>query len=419
MILRIFSILSLCAALNIATAQNLEEYFNGAKKAYSEKKFEAFYTLINKAHELHPYHQVILYQKGIAAALTNHQEESVKSLREAILINADFDLNIPDLLMLSGNKEFAAVKELQSKLKQSIIQSDTAFIIKDRSLHLESIAASERKGVFFGSSIYERKLVRIGKNGETTNFTTPTKNVAAVMGTKLHKRKKEVWICASPLPEMKNYDSAARSGVFQLELRTGKILKEFETDSIRDSILGDLIVSKKGEVFVSDSKSNCVLKVNRERGKLEVFYSNEAFWNIQGITFSDDEAYMFIADYIKGVFRLDMRTMQLIYVDRKVLSSLKGIDGLTFYKGSLIAIQNGVKPMRVTQYFLNKELNAVVDYRIIDRGHPAFNEPTNGCLVGDEFYYVANSQWSGYDENHQLLPEDKLQDIVLLKFSLD
>jgi hypothetical protein len=57
-------------------------------------------------------------------------------------------------------------------------------------------------------------------------------------------------------------------------------------------------------------------------------------------------------------------------------------------------------------------------YSILDQAHPAFNEPTLGCLDKSTFYYVANSLWSGYDDNHNLKPESQLQDVVILKVNL-
>jgi hypothetical protein len=35
--------------------------------------------------------------------------------------------------------------------------------------------------------------------------------------------------------------------------------------------------------------------------------------------------------------------------------------------------------------------------------------------VDNSFYYIANSQWGGYDENHHIKPDNQLQDIVVLK----
>ena len=40
-------------------AQDYQHFFNEAKKALGEKRYQEFYTLIKKAHELHHYHQTI------------------------------------------------------------------------------------------------------------------------------------------------------------------------------------------------------------------------------------------------------------------------------------------------------------------------------------------------------------------------
>jgi hypothetical protein len=99
--------------------------------------------------------------------------------------------------------------------------------------------------------------------------------------------------------------------------------------------------------------------------------------------------------------------------------SLKGIDGLYYYKGSLFAIQNGTNPLRLTRFELNHDLDRIVKFEVIDRKHPAFGEPTLGVVVGHTLYYVANSQWSQYGDNGEVKPDGQLHDIVVLKYSLD
>ncbi|MEQ8425102.1 MAG: hypothetical protein RIA63_10355, partial [Cyclobacteriaceae bacterium] len=183
------------------------------------------------------------------------------------------------------------------------------------------------------------------------------------------------------------------------------------------SVFGDLILNKQGEVFVSDGVSNTILKVNETTGQLDSFFKSEEFWNIQGITFSDDEKYLFISDYIKGPFRLEIATKKLIMLELETPQSLKGVDGMLFYKNSLIAIQNGVSPLRVSRYYLNQEQNKIIDCKIIDRAHPAFGEPTIGSLNGSTFYFVANSLWGAYDKEFNL-KTDLIRDVVILKASL-
>lgn len=408
------------AMITTSAQQNFQYYYGQAREAAKAGDAAKLYEMSVKANELHPYHQGALYYRGIGSAMTNKPEEAIRCLRDAILINASFSLTTNELSSLSGNKEFEALKEFQKEITTPVTHSDTAFTLKDRSLHLETVAQGEKSGVYYFSSIHKRKVLRMDEKGKVIDFTSRAQDgTTAVLGLKVNKEKNLLWVCSSPMEVMENYDTALRSSVCLYNLKTKKLLAQYTPDpSIKNSIFGDLILNKKGEVFISDSPNNIIFKVNESSGQLESFYTSEELWNIQGITFSEDEQYLFIADYIKGIFRLTLATKELIQVSREPLISLKGIDGLMWYKGSLIAIQNGVSPMRVTRYYLNSAFDKITRFEIIDRAHPAFNEPTNGCIIDDKLFYVGNSQWSGYDNNNKLKPVDQLQDIVILKTDL-
>ena len=98
--------------------------------------------------------------------------------------------------------------------------------------------------------------------------------------------------------------------------------------------------------------------------------------------------------------------------------STKSVDGLLYFNNSLLALQNSIQPMRATQYFLSDDKLYLTGYKIIDRAHPAYPEPTIGCLVGTTYYYVANSAWGSYNEQHQLVSADKLRSPVILRCDL-
>ena len=402
--------------LSSSQSNNLQYFYSQAKEAYQAGDHPKFYEMIMQAHNLHPYHQGILYQAGLAAALTNKPDESIQYLNQAIQINAEFDLSVNDLKSLESRADFLKLKDLQKELLKPIIHSDTALVIKDRTLHLESITAGESSGIFYLGSIHKRKIIKVDRQGNTTNFTSSAQDgLTSVFGVKIDLRKKVLWVCSSPMPEMENYDSTARSAVYKYDIKTGKLIAKFYPDHpAKEFVFGDLALNNKGEVFVSDSKNNIIFRANEANGKLEPFFTSEEFWNIQGLTFSPYGKYLFIADYIKGIFRLDVQEKRLTSVTPDFDLSTKSIDGLTYYNNSLIAIQNYITPMRVTRYFLNDVNDKLTHYEIIDRAHPAFNEPTIGCLSGQQFYYIANSQWSGYDEQHSLKPLDQLQVVVIL-----
>jgi tetratricopeptide (TPR) repeat protein len=401
----------------LSSAQSLQELYGNAQQARKSGDAAGFYDNITKAHKQHPYHQGILYQCGIAAALNGKTEEAVSYLKQAIQINAQIDLNIDELKSLAGLDQ---LKALQVELQKPIINSATAFIIPEKTFHIESIAKGESDNVFYFGSIHKRNILKRNPKGVISNFTAPAQDgLASVFGVKVDASKKILWACSSPMLEMENYDSTVQSGVFKYDLKSGKLIAKYlPTVNKNKFVFGDLYLNNKGQVYVSDSENNIIFIVNEQTGKLDEFFSSEQFWNLQGITSSDDGKYLFVADYIKGVFRLDPVSKELIQLTTEKEISLKSIDGITYYKNSLIAIQNAVTPMRVTRYALDATASKITDFKIIDRGHQAFNEPTIGCLYGDEFYYVANSLWSGYDKEHRLKPEAELQNVVILKSSL-
>jgi DNA-binding beta-propeller fold protein YncE len=405
--------------LVLAQSSLLQAYTIQAREAYQDKHFGLFYSAISKAHEIHPYHQGIMYQKGIAAALTNRPQEAVVLLRRAILINAEFDLTIQDLQSLRGRSDFQSVLTLQESLNRPIITSDTAFVIGDRQLHVEGIASGP-SGEFYLSSLHKRKVVRVAADGKTSDFTSSGQDgLGAVMSIRVDMKTNSLWVGSSSVTEMMEYDARVGSAVYNYDLQTGKLLGRYTPDHTASEFLfGDLVFDRNGKVFVSDTKNNTIFTVNPGTQKLELFFSSPEFLNIQGITFSDDGRYLFIADYIKGVFRLDMTSKELMMVQLATEVSMKGIDGLLFFNNSLVAIQNGVSPMRALQLFLDGDQAVITQVRVLDQAHPAFNEPTNGCIRNDTLYYIANSQWNGYDKKRQIKSHEELQDILILKATL-
>jgi hypothetical protein len=404
----------------LSAGQSVQQFYTEAVNAYKAKDFKLFYEKIKEANVLHPYHQGIQFQFGLAAALSGKNQEAIALLKKAILTNADFVLDgNQDLKSISNTKELKALLELQKNLKKPIVKSDTAFTIKDRQLHVEGIDFDKKNDIFYVGSIHKRKIVKINEKGVATDFcSSGFEGMMSVFGLKVDSKRNLLWVCSSPMQEMENFDSLARSAVFKFDLKSGKLVQKYHLPKTEaDGTFGDLILNGKGEPIISDSKNNKIIMIN-EAGDLESIFSSEDFWNVQGLALSADEKSLFISDYIKGVFKLNLISKTLEQLNCTLPISLKGIDGLYFYENSLLAIQNGVNPFRVTKLQLNKEGTAVTNFKILENNHPAFGEPTLGTVQGNNLYYIANSQWGGYEKNHQPKPAEKLQDIVVLKLPL-
>lgn len=408
-----------CATAAIAQNPEVNRYVAVARKAVAAKDYATAYDNLVKAHAFHPYHQGIMYQLGIMSALTGKPDESISYLRKALHVNAGYKLDIPELASVKGRADFQQLQQLQNDLQKVVATSDTAYVLKDRGFHAESVAVDGVTGMAYVGSVRKRKIVAIDTQGNTRDLTKSGEHgLTAVLGLRVDAARKSLWACSSPMEEMEGYDSLLPSRVYRFDLKTGKLLSQYETSAKTGHIFGDLAIGPGGQVLVSDSKTNEIYVVNEKAGTLDRFFTDSGFWNIQGMSFTDDGKYVFISDYIKGPYRLELSTRQLIKLNTLVENSLKGIDGLLYHKGTLLALQNGTSPLRVMRFTLNGSFDTIISVEIVDRGRPELNEPTQGSLVESDFYYVANSQWGGYVENHTPKPDKELQDIVVLKYRL-
>ena len=128
--------------------------------------------------------------------------------------------------------------------------------------------------------------------------------------------------------------------------------------------------------------------------------------------------HLFVADYSNGLFRINLKTKQIITLAPILNSTMLGIDGIYFTQNSLIGIQNGVNPQRVIQIFLSKSLDKIEDFKVIEANNPLFDEITLGFLVNKQFYFIANSQWNLLGENGGFSTPEKLKDVNILKIAL-
>jgi hypothetical protein len=150
--------------------------------------------------------------------------------------------------------------------------------------------------------------------------------------------------------------------------------------------------------------------------ELKMFVEGEPFISPQGLDFTADQSKLFVADYSKGIFLVDLKSKQVTNIVADF--TLLGIDGLYSYRNQLICVQNGVTPQRIVLYSLNKSLTRIDSFEVIEANNPFFDEPTLGVLVKNVFYFVANSQWASIDQNGKLAADDKLKEPLVLKLRL-
>ena len=415
--------LSACLVLAQEGQQHDARYYETlAGKAYQSKDYAAFLENMKQAAALRPDHPRVVYNLSAAYALNGRREESLQWLGRLARMGLAYDAEKDeDFASLRDSPEFANVLALLRKNRSPLGEASQAFTLREKGLVPESVAYDPSAKAFYVGSVYRRKILRVTSKGVVEEFAAERDGLWSVMGMKVDAARRELWVCTAAQPQMSNYVASerGRSGVFKFDLRTGRLAGKYMLpDDSKQHWLGDLVLNPRGDVYATDSVSPAIYVLRRGADKFETVLEGGPFVSPQGLDFSADGKRLFVADYSKGVFVVDPETKSYAPLAPAPDSTMLGIDGLYFYRGGLVAVQNGVNPNRVVRLFLSKDLSRVKRFEAVAANLPAFDEPTLGVVVRGDFYFVANSQWGTVDEQGRLAPPEKLKEPVVLKLKL-
>ena len=131
---------------------------------------------------------------------------------------------------------------------------------------------------------------------------------------------------------------------------------------------------------------------------------------------SDDVTRLYIADWL-GVIMVELGDNVAREVHAGDHNTLCGIDGLYWYKNSLIGIQSA-GTFRVMRWFLSRDGRRVLAGRVLERGTPLMRSPTTGAIRGTLFYFIANTGIDNYDDGHIVDPT-KLESVHIAVVALE
>lgn len=152
---------------------------------------------------------------------------------------------------------------------------------------------------------------------------------------------------------------------------------------------GDVAIAPDGSVFVSDGAAGGVYLCKPGCTALVPLVAAGTFKSAQGIAVSRDGRWLYVADYGRGLFRVDLKKPKVAML----LSPLKGIDGLVRDGDALIAIVNGDgrKVVRLTFDASGAAQEALL------ATPPGPGDPTLGTIIERRLVYVADAQWDRFD----------------------
>ena len=319
---------------------------------------------------------------------------------------------------IANNPRFLSLVARIEKENPPVVRSTSVLQIRERDLLPEGIAYDPVGKTFYVSSIAKHKILAVTLDGSAKDFKSPGQDgLGNTLGMKVDAKRRILWV-VSDLFSPGTGDNAERQGLFQYDLRTGALRFKHLLPAGWKGFLNDVALTSTGEAFTTNTGTGEIFCASPDQDGLKPFLPPNSVIQANGIAVSQDDKLLFVAGWV-GIARVDMATrqVQLLAKPRNVADA--NIDGLYFYKDSLVGIQNpDVHPGRVMRYYLNPARNGISRAEVLEAYNPIFDVPTTGTLVGDVLYFAANPQLDKRKEDGSMPALNELEDIHIVKLKL-
>lgn len=357
-----------------------------AQAAFAAEDWRGLAEALDAAQVLRPYSQVVARNRALAYAMLDEFESAIAIPAEY----AEHGLS----LRLSGHPGFDALKaqaafaEVAAKMEANTAprgESSVVFEIEDDGLLPETYAETADGAAFVGS-------VRTGEivTRDRAVFAAAPGGVYA-----LAVDGETLWATVNASPPYANAADNGVAAIYGFSLSTGETVAEAAVTVESAALLGALAVTPQGLV-ASDSGTPRLFLLRPGADHLDLLVTDERFANLQGLAYDAARKKLFVADYLVGLFWVDLGSGEVSALNNRAGAHLGSIDGLALHRGDLIAVQNGVTPQRVVRLSLDRRGRAVKSACVLVQNHPLWREPTNGVVVDEVFRYVAASNWPAY-----------------------
>jgi hypothetical protein len=278
----------------------------------------------------------------------------------------------------------------QSRVQASILASR---VPAEFSL-IEGVAWDSESRRLFATSVVGRALLQY--DGARWRRVA-LENTGSLSGLALDPRRGGVnhllWVASGVFEQTPSPEGAFR-GLIGVDIRTLREVRRIAAPE--GASPSDIAIDGLGTLYASDPLSGAVYRARRGEAALSVLIPPGRLASPQGLAPTANGRWLYISDYGRGIALLDQWNNILTRVGADAATMLDGIDGLAWFRGGLIAIQNGTRPHRILLLRLSADGHRIASVRVLESDHEEWGEPTLGAVRGNAFLYVADAQWERY-----------------------
>jgi hypothetical protein len=375
-----------------------------AADAYNKNDAQRYRDALAKFHQDFPENSRVLRNLAAAEAKLGNSQTALSLLREYGEMGATLDLQ---------NPAWGAIRESAKSVPQlsanaaAISHGAPLFRVADPDLLVEDVSYDPRTKRFILSSVRQGKIITCEQNGRCDDFVKLTRDVCpgGVLALCVDTRREVLWATTATMEAVEGFrpNDDGQSSVLKFDLRTHKLLHRYYPDDGKKHAMGDMTIASNGDAFVSDGLSGHVFIIRQPDGGLEPLAAAGVFLSPQTPALSADEKFLYVPDYSEGIAVIRLADRRVEWLKAGVPAALEGIDGLYRFKDHLIAVQNGTQPERIVSFHMRspKEIDR---FEVLEANWTGLGDPTHGVVIGNDFYFIANSGWDRVGENGAFKP---------------
>jgi hypothetical protein len=290
--------------------------------------------------------------------------------------------------------------------------------LSDSTFWPEGVDADSATGRLYVTSVRHRTIAEIEPNGSSREvLVRDGAGVGPIFGVRFDARRGVLWATTSGYKQIAGSNTVS-AALLEIRPADGAILRRWTVPRDgADHFFGDLAIGPGGDVYVSDSVQPLLYILRPGADTLESIRS-PLFRSLQGLAPSPDGRSLYLTDYSNGLLRVSLESRDVGRIPDLPGSTSRGCDGIVWYHGSIIAVQNGTRTRRIIRFVLAPSGSSLVSADVLDENTAIADEPTIGTILRGQFVYVANSQWDKHDDTGARIPGRTITAPVLLGFPL-
>ena len=341
----------------------------------------------------------VLYLLAADYVQTGQPQKALAALGRVISANEGFNpAHDRAFKTLFDTAEFNAIVARANLSNTPVHQATVAFTLPEKDLIPEGLESDAATDTFYIGSLFRKKIVRFSESEPARDFAQLRgKDALPLCGLRLDADH-SLWA---------NGCSEKGNGKLYHFNRAGRLRQEFSPTAAGKHGLNDLVIRSAAEIYLTDSLANAVYRVDpAKRTFTPILFPRPLFYP-NGIALSADHNFLFVADGL-GVLRYDLRSQNAEEIHAGPHNTLAGFDGLYWYRGDLVGVQNGIGVPRLVQVRLSPNGLRVQQIKILEYRSALLSIPTTGTIVGSRFYFIANSQLDNLS-NGRIIDPAKLE----------